>query len=645
MSGFENGIKSGFNWFFSGKPDRDVQKAQLTFHSKDNNKKSQQWDVMLNPNSIRRRVGKQTRIEKDANKDGDGNIKPIFRDEHLSMQLVFDLVDAYDAYINGRWNDSRTLINMAVAGGVKDGQDNSTITTHKYPSNFRPSRSKITEDDITLENPNICCLPYLIQAAGSLGKDDKSYRYVSFAWGGLMITGYITDLSIDYTYFSQKGYPLRAYVDLTIYRKPESQVKIEKEKSGNGDGITDPGLLDTKDVVDPKSGTSKGLKRNLSDIFIQNGYATKDPCFIVKLNGIRVDSDSDIMIDNMSVTLSSGFESSICTFTVSKRTSRYDKKLSGIEFDEKIKKFTELGSKIEVCMGYGDEKTCRTVFKGNIYTVDFNCDTGSIKNFRLEVEAMDVKAFMMNNQRSLVHSPDAATTTYGQLVLRIVEEYSQYCEYEASKVTISPMPLLGKPIWQREQSDYDFIVSLAKNLHYLFYVVNGVVYFGAYPKPNSQSLDTVVITPCKYLIDFSREITLANQVDTVRVRANNEADPDKPIESTASNSEKLPSSTQAPSNSVVKKDNGVNEKLIIDPSVKNTDEAGIRARAENESMAFNFAKGKFKIMGFPDIEPGKYVEINDITLDVNKSYLITEVRHEFREKEYFTYCKFGASEK
>ena len=202
----------------------DIQKAQLKFYTAGPAGFSQcEWDVMLNPNSIRRRVGRQMLMHKGTGDDGEPNLELTYRDEHLSMQLVFDIVDAYDMYMEPL-GSKNLLKSIGKTSVQKDG--NGIVETHKYPSkalNFKIQSSEA----ISLENKNISCLPYLIEAAGSVGKNNVGDidTGVKFAWGSLSIIGYITDLSVDYTYFSPQGSPLRAYVDLTIYRMSNEQVK------------------------------------------------------------------------------------------------------------------------------------------------------------------------------------------------------------------------------------------------------------------------------------------------------------------------------------------------------------------------------------------------------------------------------------
>ena len=609
----------------------DIQKARIKFYNFEGNLNVTSWDVMLNPNSIRRRVGKQTRTNKDVNKEGNINIKPTYRDEHLSMQLVFDIVDAYDMYMNPL--ESKSLLKGRGKTSVQDGEDG-IVETHKYPERFIFEMDQ-GEDYISLENEKISCLPYLIQAAGALDKNKDPMTLVEFSWGGFSINGYITDLSIDYNYFSPKGYPLRAYVDLTIYKASDRQVKKLTSRLGSKTDETDSNLspLEAKDGGKGTDLADKSLE-SLERYFDEIGNDINKPHVTIKLgNGMIINSGDNLMITNMSVTLSSGFESSVCTFTLKSTKSEYNEKLKKIEIDEKMQKFMELGSEIEICMGYGDKNKCETVFKGNIYTVNFNLE--NLNNFELEVQAMDVKAFMMENQHYKIHQK---YMDYGALVLNIVGLYSEYCNYSDSQTKIIHSTELDKITYQHKQSDYDFLVSLAKRIHYLFYVVNGVVHFEPYPTLKN-STTSVVITPGDYLIDFSRETTLSDQVDVVKVRKNNEEKPNEPIEGTSSDDNKV--------NDVSKpldpKNNKNKEVLIIDPSVKDGNEAKEIAKAEYETRSWNFVKGKFKIRGLPEIVPGKYVEIKNISDDIDQKYFITEVRHEFNGGSYYTYCKFGAS--
>ena len=345
----------------------------------------------------------------------------------------------------------------------------------------------------------------------------------------------------------------------------------------------------------------------------------------IKVGGKDITKEKDLLITDISVVLSTGLEASVCTFNFKSKVTSYDSKGGGIKDDSCIPEITKLGAKVEVEMGY-DEKL-KQVFVGYVYTVNVNVETVTEINYT--VEAMDVKAFMMNSRRMDV-KPEA-TNSYSKAVSELLKDYSAY--YNGAEITETQQ--LTTPIVQYDQSDYEFVAGLAKKLNYLFYVFNGKVFFTKYPTGDA----AVEIEPSSDMLSFSRDITLSDQVKTVIVRSNDEKDPDKPIEGKASTlKNKVGDGEQKASDAKVIDDKKT--VVIIDNTVNSQEEAEKRAQAELERLSMGFAKGSFEVRGIPEIEPGTYVEVKGFNKDLNGKYFVTEVRHEVDSSEYRTHCKF-----
>ena len=350
-----------------------------------------------------------------------------------------------------------------------------------------------------------------------------------------------------------------------------------------------------------------------------------DPSVTIKVGGKDITKEKDLLIRDVSVVLSTGLEASVCTFNFKSMAASYDSKggKGEIKDDSCIPEITKLGSKVEVEMGY--EKKLKKVFVGYIYTVNVNIE--SLPDINYTVEAMDVKALMMNSRRMDVKTTDS----YSRSVAELLKDYSAY--YDGTEITETQQ--LTTPIVQYDQSDYEFVAGLAKKLNYLFYVFNGKVYFAKYPTGDA----AVQIEPSVDMLSFSRDVTLSDQVKTVIVRSNDEKDPDKPIEGKASTlKNKVGDGEQKASDAKVIDDKKT--VVIIDNTVNSQEEAEKRAQAELERLSMGFAKGSFELRGIPEIEPGTYVEIEGFNKDLNGKYFVTEVRHEVNSSEYRTHCKF-----
>lgn len=362
---------------------------------------------------------------------------------------------------------------------------------------------------------------------------------------------------------------------------------------------------------------------------LANGYGYfENPHLCVKIEGEDILKDDEIIIENASVVVSTGIESSVFTLSISGKNTYYSHKQKKFITDPKLKKVNKLGAKIEVYMGYNNAKNSKRVFVGYIYTINSKI-IGESEDVGYEIEALDTKAFMMNNTRSDIKKD---VKKYSDAVSGVLKDYSAFYE----EVKVDQTDELTVPISQYNQSDYDFVVDLARKLNYLFYVFDGKVNFIKY---STNKEVTAVISPGKYLRDFNREITLSEQIKSVKVRNNNEQNPEEPIEGVATTVESIGKGSKTATD-LTKTINDKMEKVIIDTSVKSPAEAKIRAEAELTRLSLNFAKGSFKVIGIPDIEPGKYVKIKGIDEDMDEEYFITEVKHEIKNYEYETYCKF-----
>lgn len=351
------------------------------------------------------------------------------------------------------------------------------------------------------------------------------------------------------------------------------------------------------------------------------------PILYVKVDNKSVSEDT-IKYLELEITSTSGYESSLCSFKAYGADSKYDYGKGEVEISEALTKTFELGKKLDVFLGYGDKDHCKQVFSG--YITSINLEYTGESYVRYLVEAMDAKFLLMNNLRSEA-KPDIKK--YSDVVSDVLSGYSAYL----GNTTVTATSELGSPIEQYNQSDYDFIVSIAKKLNYMFYLYNGDVFFVPYANDKTPQLE---ISPGKYLMRFTREITLDNQIQSVTVRSNDETSTEQSIEATASSVSVSVGSGKESGGEVSRIISDKMQKVVIDTSIKSVEEAQARAQAELDKASLKFVTGEFEIIGTPDVEPGKFVSFTYMNSLVNGNYFITEVRHLFNKNGYTTVCKF-----
>ncbi len=361
--------------------------------------------------------------------------------------------------------------------------------------------------------------------------------------------------------------------------------------------------------------------RNLEQKY--NGFT--HPLVYIKVDGAK-DTAESVYIQNVEITLTSGYECSCCTFDVIGSESKFEK--DALQLDSTVKKYLKLGAKIEVYVGYDTDKSCTLVFTGYVTTVQFQLEGTKIFH---TIEAMDCKVFLMNNLRSEVKT---GLKKYSEAVTNVLKDYSV-----ASSKTVDTTDELNVPIEQYNQSDYDFIVDLARRVNYLFFVDCGKVKFIKYASAKEVG---VVLTPGSHLFRFQRMLTVSRQVKTVTVRNNNPKDPTKPIVGKAVKVDAVGTGAKS-SSDLCKLVGAKSEITLIDNAVTTAQQAKTRAEAELARVSMQFSTGSFETVGVPEWKPGQFVKVEGMDATLNGNYFLTEVVHQIDIGKYHCICKFESN--
>ena len=354
-----------------------------------------------------------------------------------------------------------------------------------------------------------------------------------------------------------------------------------------------------------------------------NGF--ERPVAYFKINDAKL-SGTSLIYHDIQVTLSTGMEASDCTAEIVGQYSRFED--GELKLDAALSKIV-LGAKLEVFLGYGQPDKAESVFVGYISSIEMDLEG---ETTTMVVTAMDCKQFMMNSFRSLQKKD---IKKYSEAVTDVLKNYSAV--YTGTEVEASPEVLA--PIEQHNQSDYDFVVSLAKRLNYLFYVVAGKVYFVSYKKFTDSVL---TVEPGANLYRLRREVTLAGQVKSVTVRNHNVEDAEKPFESKATTVTAVGGGSKAGAEST-KLINDTMSKIVVDNSVRSEAEAKTRAEALMNELSMGFLTGTMEIAGLPPVVPGHMVTLAKINDDFNRDYFITKVVHHMDKEGFETTIHFAGN--
>ncbi|GEM_PF-6974673 len=352
------------------------------------------------------------------------------------------------------------------------------------------------------------------------------------------------------------------------------------------------------------------------------------PTYSIVVGGSDTFTQSDNPpIHSIQVELTAGYEASACNLEFYQGVD-LDEAKNTFSVSQTIRDKLKLGSTIEVQLGYLKEK--KSVFKGIITGVELEYEASS--GFQIRLEGMDIKRLMMNSYHST--QPRKDLTKYGDAVKEVLKKYAKNID----KQTITLTQERTLPLEQHNQSDYDFLVSIAKRVNYAFYLVNNELFFEEF----GQDKDSLLELHAQHLHSFYREVTLADQVSELTVRANDESDPGNVFESTAKTFTAIGKGKNAGHDITnIAKESA--KKTLIDPSISSANEAKARAEAELARHAFKFAHGTFKTIGIPEIVPGKMITINGFGEEYDNDYYLKKVIHQYSSGGYFTKGELGVN--
>ncbi|MBQ6443000.1 MAG: phage late control D family protein [Lachnospiraceae bacterium] len=368
------------------------------------------------------------------------------------------------------------------------------------------------------------------------------------------------------------------------------------------------------------------------------------PAMEVEVDGNRISDDKKtrMAISDVTIDLSAGFEASQAVFTI---YNVFDQMATS--FDSKsVKKYILLGSVIKIYLGYN--KSGPLVFAGVITKINFFYEKGEIPG--IQVTAMDVKAVMMANSCS----KQLTAKTYGDAVKEIFDQtiyQNLKGDGAITDFTIGSTPdggaagaLTGavgggaaagaagdvanatdKTIEMVAESDYEFVVKVAKKYNFDFFVHAGQVVFRTAKSDSSTLMEITNEASIQYL---NVEYDITSQVGLVEVRGL-DAGKAKVLTGKAKNTNKLSQGNKA--KSLVSNSTYV----YLDPSATSTEEAQYRAKYLQEERTYRLATLELTMIGIPELVPGRFIKLDGFGTGVDNSYYIQALRHTLDSEGHF----------
>ena len=356
------------------------------------------------------------------------------------------------------------------------------------------------------------------------------------------------------------------------------------------------------------------------------------PTVEISVNGKTLEQEDSMFCNYVNVDLGAGPEAATCVVELVDPYYLDDEK---IHVNDKFKKIT-LGSKIEVSLGYGDD--IETVFSGYVYNYSIEIISQKKGNKSVAtIKCMDSKMLMMQNKLTNYYNKE---TSYSKVVKSVLTRYKLL----GSKVKIAGEKKFDKEffLYQRNESDYDFLVRLAGQTGCFFYSDSaGKVSFISPKNASNNKIST--LEPSEYVFAVKSSQNLFGIPASLEVNAVDEKDPTKLLKSTVKDSEKIgsgndisKSSKNIPSKSIIS---------IVDNNTHSLSEAKFRAQSEYNLRELNLMETKIKIKGCYYFEVGKKIKLKEFDSITNNEYIITGVVHEYsaERKSYYTWLTLNTN--
>lgn len=194
-----------------------------------------------------------------------------------------------------------------------------------------------------------------------------------------------------------------------------------------------------------------------------------------------------------------------------------------------------------------------------------------------------------------------------------------------------------KQIEQNQQTDVDFLRTLAKRNDFEFYMARDrVLRFG---KPNDRGTGVVRLIWGRSLLSFRPEANLAGQIAAVEIRHRDPATKKEIVgRATAAQASGIDPGRRS-AGEILAKATGRQVTLRLRQPVFSEAEARKRAEAILTENSKKFLTGEAETIGIPDLRPDKNVEIDGVGEPFSKTYFIEHTTHKVDASGYRTRLK------
>ena len=339
------------------------------------------------------------------------------------------------------------------------------------------------------------------------------------------------------------------------------------------------------------------------------------PSAEITVGGTKLAAGANANIRDVELELTSGYEASGCVFYID---GAYDEEKT--DFKKFVKKI-QIGEDVEVAMGYVRKES---LFKGYISQVEYQygMEEGA---YRVRVECMDAKGLLMKNRRMEFFTQKSADA-----VVKAILSEQPVSSYLSGK-EIDTCPEEEVPLRSHMMTDYELITEQANKQGYEFFILQGKAYFRKRQKVTSSIMK---LSPLQGILKARLSFSGQQLVKKIEIRS---------IDENSGKQIKGEASIQDSFGSGSKKMMGNSRQVFYEPGVKDASEAAKRAKARMEDICQQFGELECECVGIPELAPGRFVEVEELSSQADRKYYITYVRHVLDEDGYRTYLKAGVN--